>query len=101
MKIYLHFLMSQTFESFQNDGKHSMRKLATPPRMYVTQGILALIILGVLMAFTPCFQPSGMDPNSEPRFSDIRIVELQVNTKPSQGVKIHHVPRDETSTFNY
>lgn len=101
MKIYLHFLMSQTFESFQNDGKHSMRKLATPTGWYVTQGILALIILGVLIAFTPGFQQSGMDPNSEPRFSDIRIVELQVTTKPSQGVKIHHVPRNETSTFTY
>lgn len=93
--------MGQTFESFQNDGKHPMRKLATPTGMSVTQGILALIILGVLIAFTPVFQRSGMEPNSEPRFSDIRIVELQVTTRPAQGVKIYHVPRNETSTFHY
>lgn len=100
MKI-IYILMGQTFESFQNDGKHSMRKLATPTGMYVAQGILALIILGVLIAFTPGFQRSGMEPNSEPRFSDIRIVELQITTRPAQGVKIYHVPRNETSTFHY
>lgn len=93
--------MDQTFESFQNDGKLSMRKLATPTGMYVTQGILALIILGVLIAFTPGFQQSGTHPKPEPRFTDIRIVELQIITRPAQGVKIYHVPRNETSTFIY
>ncbi len=78
-----------------------MDKLATPTGIYLTQGILALMFLGAVIAFTPGFQQSGMDANSEPRFSDIRIVEFQVTTKPSQGVKIHHVLRDETSTFNY
>ncbi|HNP29299.1 MAG TPA: hypothetical protein PKK23_09660 [Nitrospirales bacterium] len=78
-----------------------MGKLAIPTGMSVTQGILALIILGLLIAFTQGFQQSGIDNNSEPRFSDIRIVELQVIIKPAQGVKIYHVPRNQASTFNY
>ena len=93
--------MGQTFKSFQNDGKHSMRKMATRTGMYVRQGIMAPIIVGILIAFTPGFQRSRMEPNSEPRFSDIRIIELQVTTRPAQGVKIYHVPRNETSTFHY
>ena len=78
-----------------------MKKLATSTGLYIGQGILALIILGVLFAFTPGFRQSGTHPKSEPQFSDIRIVELHVITKPAQGVKIYHVPRNETSTFIY
>ena len=94
-------VLGHTFDSFQNGGNHHMGKLAILTGMYVMQCILALIILWSLTAFTPGFQQSGTNDNPEPRFSDVRIVELRVITKPAQGVKINHVPRNQTSTFIY
>ncbi|WNM60243.1 hypothetical protein [Candidatus Nitrospira neomarina] len=78
-----------------------MGKLAKQPGLYVTQGVLGLITLGILIAFTPGIQRSSIDGNMEPRFTEVRIVKLQVTKRPAQGVKIYYVPRHETSTFIY
>ena len=93
--------ISLAFETSQNNGSQTMGKLAKPPGLYVTQGILILMTLGLLFAFTHGIHQPSLDTSAEPRFTDVRIVHLQVNTEPAQGVKIFYVPRNETSAFIY
>ncbi len=78
-----------------------MDKLANPPELSIRLGILGLGTLGLLIAFTFGIHQLRIDSNKEPRFTDVRIVHLQLNTKPAKGVKIFYVPRNETSTFVY
>jgi hypothetical protein len=93
--------VKQPFKASQNDGRQGMGKLAKPHGPYLTQGVLGSFTLGLVIAITPGIQGSSIDANMEPQFTEVRIVRLQVTTKPAQGVKIYYVPRNETSTFIY
>lgn len=78
-----------------------MEKLAKPPGLHVTRTILVLITLFLLIAVTSGIRQTSIDANTEPKFTDVRIVEPNLNARPAQGVKISYVPRNEASTFIY
>jgi hypothetical protein len=75
-----------------------MGNIAEFPRRYVLQIILGLLSITLLIAI-PIQHSMEANPDPLPKFTDVRFVTLDLNSKPIQGVKIFYVPLSESSTL--
>lgn len=76
-----------------------MGSIAKILRRYVLRVALGFLTITSLMVSSPSQESLEASSDPLPNFTDVRIVTLDVNSKPFHGVKIFYVPLCKTSTL--
>ena len=76
-----------------------METIAKIPRHYVLQTFVGILTITLLMVSSSSRYSLEASSEPWPKFTDVRFVTLDVNSKPINGAKKFHVSLSETGTL--